>query len=133
MPRRKYQFAAAVLAVAAAGFAATAGAGSDAVFENAVEPEMTPRLQLGKLNYGLYCAKCHGKTAQGSDKGPTFITRIYHPGHHGDQAFFKASKQGARGHHFKFGDMKPVKGVTDAQLSSILEYVRAVQKANGVF
>ena len=27
----------------------------------------------------------HGR---GTDKGPTFISRIYHPGHHGDGAFY---------------------------------------------
>ena len=94
---------------------------------------MTPRLQLGKMKYGAYCASCHGKTASGSDKGPTFIHRVYHPGHHGDNAFFMAPKQGARAHHWKFGDMKPVDGVTDAQLELIVEYVRAVQRTNGLF
>jgi len=29
--------------------------------------------------------------------------------------------------------MKPVKGINDAQISAIVEYVRAVQKANGLF
>ena len=94
---------------------------------------MTPHLNLGKLNYDVYCASCHGKTAGGSDKGPTFISRIYHPGHHGDQSFVIASKRGARAHHWPFGDMKPVPGVTDQQLSLIVEYVRAVQRANGLF
>ncbi|MEE8188267.1 MAG: c-type cytochrome [Kiloniellales bacterium] len=133
MPTRKILFAIVVLAGATAGLPASVVAQSDAIFENAVEPEMTPRLQVGKLNYDLYCSSCHGKTARGSDKGPTFISRIYHPGHHGDKSFFVAPKQGTREHHFKFGEMKPVKGVTDAQLSTILDYVRAVQKANGLF
>ena len=96
-------------------------------------PEMTPSLNIGQMNYEAYCAECHGKNAAGSDKGPTFIHRVYHPGHHGDAAFMIAPKQGARAHHWKFGDMKPVEGVTDAQLESILEYVRALQKANGLF
>lgn len=133
MAIRKFLLAAALLATAAAGFATAATAGSDVIFENPVEPEMTARLPIGKLNFDLYCSSCHGKTARGSDKGPTFISRIYHPGHHGDQAFLTAPKRGAKAHHFTFGDMKPVEGVTDAQLSSILEYIRAVQKANRLF
>ena len=97
------------------------------------QPEMTPRLNLGKMNYGIHCAECHGKNAAGTDKGPPFLHRVYHPGHHGDAAFMAASKQGARAHHWKFGDMKPVKGVTDAQVSTIIEYIRALQRANGIF
>ena len=97
------------------------------------QPEMTPRLNLGRMNYDAYCAECHGKNAVGTDKGPPFLHRVYHPGHHGDAAFITASKQGARAHHWKFGDMKPVKGVTDAQLRAIVEYVRALQRANGMF
>jgi len=103
------------------------------IFDTAVEPMMTPRLNLGELNYMAKCASCHGETARGTDKGPTFISRIYHPGHHGDRAFMLAPIQGAKAHHWKFGDMAPVDGVTDEMLKSILDYVRAVQQANGVF
>ena len=101
--------------------------------ESVKQPEMTPRLNLGRMNYDAYCAECHGKNADGTDKGPPFLHRVYHPGHHGDAAFMTASKQGARAHHWKFGDMKPVKGVTDAQLRTIVEYVRALQRTNGMF
>ncbi len=108
-------------------------AGPNPLYANPVEPEMTPSLNLGKMNYEFYCSSCHGKSAGGTENGPTFISRIYHPGHHGDRAFIVAPKQGARAHHWQFGDMKPVPGVTDGQLQSILAYIRAVQKANGVF
>lgn len=94
---------------------------------------MTPTLSIGKMNYEAYCASCHGKTARGTDKGPTFISKIYHPGHHGDGAFLVATKQGARAHHWKFGNMPPVKDVNATQLQAIVEYVRAVQQANGLF
>ncbi|MEE8352586.1 MAG: cytochrome c [Rhodospirillales bacterium] len=111
----------------------SATSGPKAIFDNPTEPVLSPQLNLGKMNYDAFCASCHGKTAGGSDKGPTFISRIYHPGHHGDQAFFIAPKKGARSHHWPFGDMKPVPGVIDSQLALILDYVRAVQIANGVF
>jgi mono/diheme cytochrome c family protein len=96
-------------------------------------PEMTPRLNLGKMNYEGYCASCHGRNAAGTDKGPTFLHRVYHPGHHGDAAFMIAPQRGARAHHWRFGDMPPVEGVTDEQLETIVEYVRALQKVNGLF
>ncbi|NQU60190.1 MAG: cytochrome c [Rhodospirillales bacterium] len=108
-------------------------AGAKGMYDNPKAPPMTPRLNLGKLSYDAFCASCHGKTAGGTDKGPTFIHRVYHPGHHGNGSFFIAAKKGARAHHWGFGDMKPVKGVTDDQLGAIVEYVRAVQQANGLF
>ena len=83
--------------------------------------------------YDGKCASCHGKNTAGTDKGPTFIHRVYHPGHHGDGAFFNAPKQGAKAHHWPFGDMPPVEGVTDNHIGKIIKYIRAVQKANGVF
>ena len=114
-------------------FAFGVPAAQKAIYDNPVEPEMTPELNLGKMSYDAYCASCHGKTAGGTDKGPTFISRIYHPGHHGDGAFYLAPKNGARAHHWPFGDMKPVPEVNDSQLEYIVKYVRAVQKANGLF
>ena len=135
MRRRRFK-SLATTPVAAAGLVAVSGAGlaqSDAIYPDPKEPEMTSGLQLGAMNYGVYCASCHGKTGGGSDKGPTFIHKVYHPGHHGDGAFFVASKRGARAHHWKFGEMKPVAGVTDAQIELIVEYIRAVQRANGLF
>ncbi len=123
-------------ALMAAGLALAGGAvlaQSGAIYPDPKEPEMTPRLQLGLMNYAAYCASCHGKTAGGSDQGPTFIHRIYHPNHHTDGHFFAAPKRGVPAHHFKFGDMAPVDGVKDAQLELIIEYIRAIQRANGLF
>ncbi|MDD9907376.1 MAG: cytochrome c [Rhodospirillaceae bacterium] len=131
---RKKTIGASVLAgalVITAAFGVTAS--QRAIFKDPVAPEMTPELNLGKLNYDAFCASCHGDTARGTDKGPTFISKIYHPGHHGDGAFFLAPKRGAKAHHWQFGDMPPVDGVNDQQLETILKYVRAVQQANGVF
>lgn len=119
--------------------ALTAAMATEAVFAQQLDsrqvkiPDMTPGLSLGKMNYDTYCASCHGENLAGTDKGPTFLHRVYHPGHHGDAAFLLAPRQGARAHHWKFGDMKPVDGVTDAQLETIVRYVRALQKANGLF
>ncbi len=96
-------------------------------------PKMTPMLNVGKLNYDTKCAKCHGKNIVGTDKGPTFLHRVYHPGHHGDGAFFTVVKRGSRAHHWPFGNMPAVDGVTDEQIKSIILYVRAMQQANGLF
>jgi len=96
-------------------------------------PAMTPALNLGKLNYDVKCASCHGLNAAGTDKGPTFLHRVYHPGHHDDGAFYLAPKRGVRAHHWPYGDMPPVPGVTDAQIEKIVLYVRALQRENGIY
>ncbi len=96
-------------------------------------PPLSDVAQRGKLAYEQFCANCHGKNIGGSDKGPTFISRLYHPGHHRDEAFITAARRGIIRHHWKFGDMKPVKDVTDDQIREIVIYVRRLQKENGVF
>ncbi len=96
-------------------------------------PKMTPELNLGKLNYEAKCASCHGINTVGTDKGPTFLHRVYHPGHHGDGAFYQAPKNGVRAHHWPFGDMPAVDGITDSQIEKIIAYIRALQQANGIF
>lgn len=96
-------------------------------------PKMTPALNLGKLNFDALCAACHGRNAAGTENGPTFLSRIYRPGHHSDGSFFVAPRRGVRAHHWRFGDMPPVDGITDRQIEKIIGYVRALQKANGIF
>jgi mono/diheme cytochrome c family protein len=113
--------------------AAPAIGGQKAIYDNPLAPKMTPLLNVGKLNFDKFCASCHGASGRGTDKGPTFISRVYHPGHHGDAAFYIAAKRGVRAHHWPFGDMKPIPGITNIQIKSIIAYIRAMQKANGLF
>ena len=48
-------------------------------------------------------------------------------------AFVMAAKSGVRSHHWRYGNMPPVDGVTDADVKAITAYVRALQKENGIF
>lgn len=89
----------ALMAVSALGILGSAKAQQKGIFPNPVEPKMSARLNISKLSYDAFCAECHGKTGGGTDKGPTFINRIYHPSHHADGAFYLAVKRGARAHH----------------------------------
>lgn len=96
-------------------------------------PELTPAQQSGKLAYDENCAACHGKNAAGQDGvAPPLVHRIYEPNHHGDGAFFVAAQNGVRAHHWPFGNMPPVEGVAQQDVASIIEYVRALQRANGI-
>ena len=96
-------------------------------------PSLSPEAQAGNRAFDKYCAECHGKNAAGTDKGPTFMHRVYHPGHHADRAFPLAVRGGVKRHHWRFGDMKPVPGVSDNEIPAIIRYVRELQKANGIF
>jgi len=131
--RRTFILLAGALFLIANGVLPTSGARAEEKAPKIVEPKLSGKLMLGKLAFGSYCAECHGKQGEGSDKGPPFLHRVYHPGHHGDASFFRAAKSGTRAHHWKFGDMPPVPKVTDPQIQNIVKYIRALQQANGLF
>lgn len=95
-------------------------------------PELSRVAAAGKRAFDANCAQCHGVNGTGSEKGPPLIHRIYNPGHHADEAFFRAARDGVRRHHWNFGDMPPQPQVTQAQIEEIIAYVREIQVANGI-
>ncbi|OUS05069.1 hypothetical protein A9Q96_13300 [Rhodobacterales bacterium 52_120_T64] len=94
-------------------------------------PEFSQTAQSGQIAYEENCATCHGDNGTGTDNGPPFLHAFYKAGHHGDGAFLNAIKNGVRAHHWRFGNMPPVEGVSDAQIRWITKYVRELQAANG--
>ncbi|MDZ4095796.1 MAG: cytochrome c [Paracoccaceae bacterium] len=97
-------------------------------------PTLSGDAVIGALGFQAKCAACHGENASGIEgKAPPLVHKIYEPSHHGDQAFFMAAQNGVRAHHWPFGNMPPVEGVTRADVVAILAYVRALQQANGIF
>ena len=97
-----------------------------------VVPRLSSAAQMGQIAFNENCAGCHGTNAAGSDQGPPLIHKIYEPSHHSDFAFQAAAKNGVRAHHWRFGDMQPVPGVTEKQVEWIVNYIREVQQANGI-
>lgn len=95
-------------------------------------PGLMPNAVKGKVLFEKHCAGCHGVDLTGTDKGPPFLNRIYEPSHHGDAAFQMAAKNGARAHHWQFGDMAPVPGVSPDDVAHITAYVRAKQQQAGI-
>lgn len=89
-------------------------------------------LEDGKQRFDQHCAECHGPAAAGTDKGPPLVHIVYEPGHHPDEAFVAAALLGARAHHWQFGDMPPVPGVTPDDVAHITAYVRAEQRKVGI-
>lgn len=96
-------------------------------------PQLSPVATEGKEAFDAVCAACHGANAAGSEKGPPLVHIIYNPGHHADAAFYLAARRGTRQHHWRFGDMPPQPQVRDVELAQIVEYVRELQRANGIF
>ena len=96
-------------------------------------PELTIVAQSGKQAFDKNCASCHGNNAAGQEgKAPPLVHRIYEPNHHGDMSFIRAAKNGVRAHHWPFGNMPPVDGITDVEIQKIILYVRELQRANGI-
>ena len=99
-----------------------------------VLPEaLSSNAEIGKLAFEAKCADCHGTNAAGQEGvAPPLVHKIYEPSHHGDGSFLLAAKNGVRAHHWRFGDMPPVEGITDGDVKMIVAYVRELQRANGI-
>lgn len=86
---------------------------------------------FGAQVYQASCASCHGVDLKGTDKGPSQLSIVYEPNHHGDDSYRSAAKNGARQHHWNFGDMPPVAGITDAEIEAVIVYIRSEQERLG--
>lgn len=95
-------------------------------------PSLSTDAQEGQVIFEANCAGCHGVNAAGSPSGPPLINKIYEPSHHADITFTLAVKRGVRAHHWRFGNMPPLPGIDDAQITLITGYVRELQRANGI-
>lgn len=96
-------------------------------------PDFVANVTLGQQLFVKNCARCHGSGGQGTDQGPPLIHKIYRPGHHPDLAFHFAVKNGTKQHHWGFGDMPPIVGMSPEDAGHIISYVRAEQKRAGLY
>jgi mono/diheme cytochrome c family protein len=88
-------------------------------------------LERGAVVYASSCASCHGADMRGTDDGPSHLSIVYEPNHHSDDSFRSAIAKGAPQHHWTFGDMEPVEGLSDADVAAVIDYVRAEQERQG--
>ena len=88
---------------------------------------------LGKNIFELKCQSCHGINAAGRHEiGPPLVHKIYEPSHHSDQSFYRAVALGVKSHHWPFGNMAAVEGLTKGDVKAIISYVRELQQENGI-
>lgn len=100
--------------------------------EGIVIPAFSSAARKGEELFSVNCATCHGDKATGGDGGPPLIHPIYEPGHHGDASFLMAVRNGVRPHHWRFGPMPKIEGLSDTDVTEIVAYVRELQRANGI-
>ena len=103
--------------------------------ENATEkaPKVPFQYALGYQKYQQMCASCHGKWGAGSKQGPPLMHPFYKPSHHADAAFYRAALNGVKAHHWQFGNMPPVSGITKQDMDAIVPYIRWLQREMGVY
>ena len=105
----------------------------DAIAGVSLPADLSTNAQIGKTAFEAKCAACHGANAAGQNGvAPPLVHKIYEPSHHGDEAFWIATQRGVRAHHWRFGDMPPVEGLTRGDVTMIVAYVRELQRANGI-
>ncbi|MBI5586792.1 MAG: cytochrome c [Deltaproteobacteria bacterium] len=118
----RYLFAAAaVLLITASGLGAE------------TESQTVDTISQGEAVFGAHCVKCHGENATGTDKGSPLVHRFYHPNHHADITFRWAVDKGVRAHHWAFGDMPKIEGVSKDEVELVITYIRDLQKKAGIF
>lgn len=90
-------------------------------------------VEKGRQAFDANCATCHGAGALGTNSGPPLVHPHYHPGHHDDNSIRRAVRNGVPSHHWFFGDMPPIVGVSDEELEQIIRYIRALQRESGIY
>ena len=94
---------------------------------------LSANAQIGKRVFDVKCAACHGANAAGQNGvAPPLVHKIYEPSHHADIAFLRAAQYGVRSHHWSFGNMPAIEGLTSGDVQMVADYVRELQRANGI-
>jgi mono/diheme cytochrome c family protein len=91
-----------------------------------------PEFARGENLFNARCSMCHGFIALGTRRGPPLVHPVYAPGHHADEAFQTAVRAGVRAHHWRFGNMPSVPGLSREEVGEIVRYVRWLQSEAGI-
>ncbi len=95
-------------------------------------PVQDPQLVAeGEVLYQSACAVCHGSDLRGTPLGPSHLSVIYNPEHHGDGAFAVAVVNGVKAHHWGFGDMPPRPDISQEDFVRLIAFIRETQRVEG--
>ena len=87
----------------------------------------------GSAIYFSTCSACHGVQLNGSDQGPPLVHPFYKPSHHNDGSIYRAALKGVKQHHWNFGNMPPVAGMTPGKMDSVVPYIRYYQQQKKLY
>jgi len=96
-----------------------------------VDPQDPALVAAGEPLYAARCAQCHGNDLRGTDVGPSQLSNIYQPRRHTDFAFVQAVKFGVQPHHWRFGAMPAIDGLSETDVEAITAFVREQQRLEG--
>ena len=91
------------------------------------------RYAKGQVLFEMNCSSCHAVDMTGTDKGPPLLHPFYKPSHHNDASFYRAGLKGVKAHHWNFGDMPPVPGMTERKMKIIISYIRYYQQQKNLY
>ena len=117
-----------IWAVSAAIVLAACGSPGDGTDVAAQDEQLVSR---GEATFAASCAACHGTDLRGTGQGPSLLSEVYVPSHHADISFLLAVQRGVPAHHWRFGDMPPIEGLTEEDVAAIVAFVRETQRIEG--
>ncbi len=107
------------------------GCGGGSAGDVNISAQPADLVSTGAEIYQAACAACHGTDLRGTDRGPSHLSAVYEPNHHSDAAFLLAVRNGSPQHHWRFGDMKPIDGLSEDDIVAITAFVREKQRVEG--
>ena len=99
--------------------------------DTGIAPQDAELVSQGTDVFQASCARCHGADVRGTDNGPSLLSEVYEPNHHADISFLLAVQRGTPAHHWRFGDMPPIDGLTQEDVAAVTAFVRETQRTQG--
>jgi mono/diheme cytochrome c family protein len=112
-------------------FMAFGTSGLDAFDEGVGAPASPVPVEQGMVAFAGECARCHGRLAGGTERGPNLIHRDYGPGVRSDAQFRLAVREGKPARR-GYGAMPPSPGVSKRRLDRMIRFLRELQRARGI-
>ncbi len=120
-----------LLSCPAAVFMIFGTSGLDAFDEGGGAATSSRSVEQGLVAFAGECARCHGRLAEGTERGPNLIHRDYRPGVRSDAQFRRAVREGLPARR-GYGAMPPAPGVSERSLDRMVTFLRELQRANGI-